>query len=60
MVWTTNTEQGYAALSNSDSTRELVNLAGLTVTRFRGTGQITDVAQIEPQGSARHPQKLSF
>ena len=34
MLWTTNTEQGYAALSHGDPTRELVHIEGLTLTRF--------------------------
>lgn len=34
LLWTTNTEQGYAALSNGDPSRELVDIEGLTLTRF--------------------------
>lgn len=36
MLWSTNTEQGYAALSHGDPSRELVNLDGLILTRFKG------------------------
>ncbi len=34
MIYTTNTEQGYAALSNGDTSREIIELEGMILTRF--------------------------
>ena len=34
MIYTTNNEQGYAALSNGDTTREIVDYEGMVLTQF--------------------------
>jgi CRISPR-associated protein Cas2 len=34
MIYTTNNEQGYAALSNGDTTREIVEVEGMVLTQF--------------------------
>ncbi|WP_241686906.1 type I-E CRISPR-associated endoribonuclease Cas2e [Leptospira stimsonii] len=37
MIYTTNNEQGYAALSNGDTTREIVEIEGMILTQFTKT-----------------------
>ncbi len=34
MIYTTNNEQGYAALSNGDTSREIVEMEGMILTQF--------------------------
>jgi CRISPR-associated protein Cas2 len=34
MIYKTNTEQGYAALSNGDTSREIVDVEGMVLTQY--------------------------
>lgn len=34
MIYTTNTEQGYAALSSGDTSREIVDFEGMLLTQY--------------------------
>lgn len=35
MIYTTNNEQGYSALSHGDTTREIFEIEGMVLTRFQ-------------------------
>lgn len=53
MIYTTNTEQGFAALSHGDTSREIIDREGMVLTQFTHSRQ--NKSRAEPPSSVPEP-----
>lgn len=60
MIYTTNNEQGYAALSHGDTTRDLIKVEGMILSQFTRTEKDkNELDLIQGQKSNRKTQKYT-